>query len=141
MKTIQYPMHNTRRAKRAKIHCLVRFRDAHAKDSPFLLGNTKDLSTGGMMLWSDKAPGEGSLLDMEFVIPPLNRTFSQLARVKRVRAAFKGAINYIAVAFIEMSRGDFAVLEEFIETLSRTREAKTLFDRDERVNRIAGSGS
>ena len=113
---------NQRKYRRLKAPYLLRYRVV-TPGSEAQVANIKDIGAGGMRFWSDRFVPEGTFLKISFVVPPMGRTFETLGRVLRVRRAKEGSVYYMAVKFLELSREDQAVLNQFVELISSPQPA------------------
>ena len=136
----KYEMDNTRKFKRLHADYLVKFQPVTGSDEA-AISNLKDISAGGVRFWTDKWIPEASLLRLSIFVPPIQTTLEVLGRVLRVRRALRADVYYLAVGFIEISRDQQHLLNEFIEELSKTREGSMLVKHASRVKREASERS
>lgn len=131
----KYRTENSRRYKRLKADYLVKH---HIPGFPELarVSNIKDISAGGLRFWTDQSFPEGALINLNILIPALNRQILALGRIRRVRRSPSGNVDYVAVSFIELSRDDRKALNDFIEHLATTKEAPFLIDQHPIVKRV-----
>lgn len=130
---------NTRRYKRFKASYLLKFRLAVEPTAEYFY-NITDLSASGLRFWSDKFFTEGSLAQVSFIMPPLNRTFEILGRIVRTRRyqaedPKEAPIYYIAIGFLDLPAKDQAQVNDFIEKIAQSRGAREFVDMPEKINR------
>ncbi len=118
-----YKAQNSRRFKRFRADYLVKFQVSGTEGEPYV-SNLKDLSAGGAKFWTEQFLVEGTLVKLNFLVPPLDREVQALARVVRVRQAAEQSIYYAAVRFLEMPEDAKNAINEFVENLSQIPDAK-----------------
>lgn len=130
---------NSRRYKRFKADYLLKCHSASEPENEYIY-NVTDISASGLRFWSDKFFGEGSLIQLSFVMPPLNRSFEILARAVRVkryqdRDPQSPPIYYIAVGFLDISAKDQIQINDFIERIAQDKNARKFINSQMKVKR------
>ena len=135
-----YPSQNTRRFKRLRGNFLVKYQIAMLGGES-VVANVRDVSGGGIKFWTKEFVPEGALLRLSLLIPAMDHPLEMLGRVLRVSRPRHAGMVYLAVEFLEMSRADQAALDDLIESLSKTREARFFMDDRPVVKRSACTSS
>ena len=77
---------------------------------------TKDISGGGLLLYSDTSISKGAILEMVIDLPDGGRSIECLTRVERVEEIKKDGVYGIGVCFLDMSRVDRSRVDKYIKT-------------------------
>ncbi|MBN1687477.1 MAG: PilZ domain-containing protein [Candidatus Omnitrophica bacterium] len=113
----KYKVENMRRFKRLQADYLVKFQKVSSDEEPSL-ANIKDISAGGLKFWSKQLFPEGTLLKIEAWVPPIEKTLVTLGKIIRIRRARKSVYFYYGIEFVELSKDDKMLLNEFIESMA-----------------------
>src|SRR5688572_21219692 len=89
-------------------------------EGPYLL-NTKDISAGGVSMISQKMVPSGAALEMEILIPPINKSIKAVGKVLRCIEKRKGEFE-LGVQFEEIDPEEQVLLDQAIETFYKSKE-------------------
>ncbi len=131
---------NSRREKRFQAHYLLKYKVQGSEAEPFIT-NIRDLSSGGLRFWAEKFLPEGTLLQLDFLLPALEREIHAEGCIVRVRQAENSGIFYVAVRFSRISAEDQKALGEWIEKLSQDRDGRKFIYDETTVKRNAPFGN
>ena len=110
----KYSYENTRQYKRLPVSWPVKY-DPSAPKTSVLLLLTKNISAGGLALFSKEMFPVGSLLQLEILVPPLQKTIRATGRVLRC-VRVKGGEFELGVQFEEIDPNEQVLLNQEIET-------------------------
>lgn len=131
----KYNAMNSRRHKRLKADYLVKYQMPGSEEGPFV-SNIKDISAGGVKFWTERALPEGALIQINVLLPPLDKELRALGRIVRVRSVKDAPMDYVAVNFIELDLDAQTALNDFIEYTATLAIAKDLIDFHPFVKRV-----
>jgi len=83
--------------------------------TPEQLGVTKDISAGGLLLFSDEVLPLGSILELNLELPNAGESIECLARVVRVEEIEEEKNYHIAVCFLDITGAQRARLNRYVE--------------------------
>lgn len=126
LKKKKYQIENTRQFSRLNAGYLVKYQRVNSPEEP-RVSNIRNLSAGGLLFWTDASLEIGTLLRLSFWLPPLDRTVNTLARVLWVYPSKDHRIHAIAVAFVEISLDDQAILNEFVEYFLKSGDSRSFY--------------
>lgn len=132
----KYKTFNARRYKRMFANYLIKYQIPALHEEP-RVANIKDISAGGVRFWSADYIPEGALLKVNVLVPPIDLVMGAVGKVVRVRKAGQADFYYIGVNFVEIEAHQQMALNEFIENLSKNKDARPLVPDDRVIVRHA----
>lgn len=117
---------NRRRHKRLDAHFLLKYETRTPGTSPRIT-NIKNISAGGAKFLTQESFPPSATIQVNILIPPLERSFPAKAKIIRVRRHKRKFIYSVAVEFTGIEPKDQEALNQFVETI-KAEEAKFAID-------------
>ncbi len=115
----KYSYENTRQYKRLPADWPVKYGSSAPKTGVVLL-STKDISAGGVALFSHEMVPVGSLIHLEILVPPLQKTIRATGKILRCVRVKSGEFE-LGVQFEEIDPNEQVLLNQEIETFYRDK--------------------
>lgn len=112
---------------RLDVNYLLKYEAGASAKEPAIT-NIKNISAGGMKFLSREVIPETATINVNVLIPPLERSFQAQATVLRVRRLKKRLIYSVAVRFTDISQKDQKTLDEYVKALSDSGNIEFLID-------------
>ncbi|HLD69673.1 MAG TPA: PilZ domain-containing protein [Candidatus Omnitrophota bacterium] len=116
-----------RRHKRLNADYLLKYETNEIGEGPKIT-NIKNISAGGMKFLTKEIIPETSSIQVNILIPPLEKSFQACASVLRVRRLKRRLIYSVAVRFTDIRQKDQDVLDEYVKSLSDDGKMSILID-------------